>query len=157
LLFAARILADANIVKDLRDDGAHLLGAPLSCRECHFGATSDGVLHHATSCNTGRVLDLVAELIAFPDSKSSKKEVAPAGGIARTDDGIRGRGLKERVCLKCGGHGGVWQIAEVPAATFDLSQLGINQLVGTAWRGVDVAIFTHDCERHQEASQGGAK
>jgi hypothetical protein len=39
LMFAARNLAQANIIMDTRDDGVHILGTPLSCRDCHFGAT----------------------------------------------------------------------------------------------------------------------
>jgi hypothetical protein len=71
LLFAARNLAEANIINGHSRHGSLHLG--LICRECHFGATADGLLHHATSCNTGRVLALIADLLAFSGAQSNSK------------------------------------------------------------------------------------
>jgi hypothetical protein len=145
LLFAARDLAEQNIL------GAGWpavvdMPAPASwCRECQMTERLDR-LQHTNTCRTGRVLRIVDELCSTLDFKPGGKEAATGEKTDRAGDGIRLRGLTERVCLKCGAHGGHWIIAEVPAATFDVSQLGLNQLVGNAWKSDKVTIFTHRCE-----------
>lgn len=154
LMFAARNLAVANIVKDLRADGGHIFGQPLSCRECYFGATSDGVLHHATSCNTGHVLALIDELTAtVTDSK--EKEAAPAEEKLRAGDGIRLRGMEEQVCRKCGERGGMWgaEIYQIGQYRIDLSLMGLNQFLSQAADGAGAVLYTHHCVGTQAVRQ----
>jgi hypothetical protein len=147
LLFAARNLAEANIVRALRDGGGYIYGEPLSCRECHFGATSAGVLRHATSCNTRCVLGLVVELMALQESQPSEKEVAPDGEKGRADDGIRLRGLKLQTCLQCGERGGVWDAEERPETEIDLGKLALNQCVGASSHLPGHVLYTHRCRK----------
>lgn len=91
LLFAARNLAEANIIVSFR---SHETGKPLSCRECHFGATSDGTLRHARSCNTGHTFDILAALMATLSFDPNQKEAATDGGTDRAGDGIRPHGIR---------------------------------------------------------------
>lgn len=83
-------------------------------------------------------------IVATNDSKPSEKEKAPEGETAGADDGIRARGLAERVCLKCGSRAGVW-IAEVkPESEVWLHDLALNQCVMAA-TGVGHVLYTHQC------------
>jgi hypothetical protein len=143
LLFAARDLAEQSILGGGWLAVADMPAPACWCRECQM-TEHLGRLQHTDTCRAGRVLRIVAELILTLDPK--RKETATDGERGSAGDGIRPRGLTERVCLKCGARGGRWIIAEVPAATFDVSRLGLNRLVGTAWKSDEVAIFTHRCE-----------
>jgi hypothetical protein len=142
LLFAARDQAEQNILGGGWPAVADEPAPARWCRECQM-TEHLGRLSHTDTCRTGRVLRIVADLILTLDPKG--KEATPDLERGCAGDGIRPRGLTERVCLKCGVRGGVWHVSEVPAATFDLSLLGLNQVAGTAWRNDEVAIFTHEC------------
>lgn len=149
LLFASRDLAERNILGRVEATSAHGDKAltPAWCRECRM-TENVGKIPHAASCYTGRVLGLLDALMSL-ELNSDGKETGEETG--RAGDGTRLRGLKERVCLKCGARGGRWMVAEVPAATFDLSQLGLNQLSGGAFKSDEVAIYTHLCDDHSGA------
>ncbi len=147
LLFAARALAQRNLadldVTTMVDKAEKRL---VVCREC--GAM--GNEPHQSTCCTDRVLGLIGKISATPtaepnDSKSSEKEKAPEGETAGADDGIRARGLAERVCLKCGSRTGVW-IAEVkPESEVWLHDLALNQCVGSAGIDGGHVLYTHQC------------
>jgi len=153
LLFAARDLARANV---MRGCGPEDEGTPLSCRECHFAATSDGRLQHARSCNTGRVFAALAGLLAMLDDQPAEPDrdftVLPVEAT---------RGLAERVCLKCGARGGEWRSQLRPECEVELSLLGLNQCVGAGlgWRGAHT-LYTHQCEKdsgQRSVVSGGAR
>jgi hypothetical protein len=151
LMFAARNLAAANIIKDHRDDGGHIVGQPLSCRECHFGATSDGLLHHAKSCDTGHVFALIDELTATV-TEFKEQEAAPAEEKLRAGDGIRLRGMNDGLCSKCGERGGIWG-GEFFVDPLDLTLLELNQIVGPGGGGVGSILYTHHCGDAQAVGQ----
>lgn len=65
ILTAARDLAEANIQRT-ESKSAWFHDRPLLCRECRFGVAHDQRLLHAPGCKTGRMLELIAELLALP-------------------------------------------------------------------------------------------
>jgi hypothetical protein len=145
LIFAARNLAESNIVRG-NPGGVLSMGLALFCKECHFGSTSDGVIHHATSCNTGHVLRLIDELLAEPAFPNPlPKEAAPAEETGRADAGTRPRGLNQRVCLRCGERdtGCAW-MSHAIEGDFDLSLLGLNQCISVA-ANLKKTLHTHLC------------
>lgn len=135
LLFAARDVAEANIAN---------IDGVLVCRECCM-VEHLGKLIHLESCRTGRVLGVIAQLLDFPVLQLIQKEVASAGETGHAGDGIRPRGLSQRVCLKCGERGGEWTAEQWPGTTASLSLLGLNQCVGAASDGIGHTLYTHVC------------
>jgi hypothetical protein len=98
LMLAARTVAEARVNKSFNSHNE--LAVSMSCQECHFGATSDGILHHARSCNVGQTLRLVDEILAalVSEANSMGKENAQAHREAGAGDGIRPRvGLMDRI------------------------------------------------------------
>lgn len=95
LLFAARDLAERNILgKDWEPmpAGAH---AAVWCRECQMTEHLGG-LQHTGTCQTGRVFGIIGELMSTSDSEPKGKEAAPEGEKGRARDGIRSREPQER-------------------------------------------------------------
>jgi len=156
LLFAARQLAERSVLPVSADlawlPNAETRTPGSTCRECH--ATVFGVgrpLQHAKHCRTARVLRVLADLEQLTISRD--KEGAQ-DGEQDAGDGIRPRGLKERVCLRCGARDSAWLSELRAGVVVDLSNLGINQCVETAANGVDHVLHTHLCI--DVASEGGA-
>lgn len=156
LIFAVRNLAESNVVRG-NPGGVLSMGLAFFCKECHFGATSDGRIHHATSCETGHVLDLIDELLtapAFPNPQP--KETAPAEEIGRADAGIRPRGLNQRVCLRCGELSGdfAWMRSDLQKE-IDISSLGLNECICVTPAGKKM-LYTHCCPESSPV-EGGAE
>ncbi len=141
LVFAARDLAEKNLLAH-----PNSLDGWQNCKECHSYQLSVGVpIEHAKTCRTGRVLRILSELIATLDFDPNRKETAEDGETGRAGDGIRPRGLHERVCLKCGGRGGVWDAQRKTEKNPDLSMLGLNQCIGVD-ANENTFLYTHRCE-----------
>jgi len=169
LLFAARDLAERNlrpshVLAEYKGEEIRTAG----CSEC-FMSEHLGRLQHTATCKTGRVLRIVADLMTSvdfdrPSFDPNKKEATPDGETGRVDDGIRPRGLQQRVCLKCGARGGVWT-REFLDKFPDLSLLGLNQCVESdncrCGAPDDCILHTHHCESKLNAcgsgNEGGAK
>jgi hypothetical protein len=124
LPFAARDLAERNLRGALSNAGVggHVIAS--SCTECRV-VEHLGVLRHSGTCRTGRVLDLIAELLAIPEFDLNKKEVASEEGMGssqqlkpvagdpeqdRAGDGIRPRGTR----LKALRAAALEEMAELP-------------------------------------------
>lgn len=144
LMFAARDLAELNVTP-----GRHGY-LTLWCSECQVKL--GGGKEHAETCRTGRVTAILDELHALdggiaklevhnPDTKeaAADRETGCAG------DGIRPRGLAERVCLKCGMTGGMWTAFQRPEAEVELALLGLNQCVSASADGKGHVLYTHQC------------
>lgn len=158
LVYAARDLAARNIVADTRIAADMAIGAviPGWCRECQMNAVA-GTLVHGSTCATGRVLRIIAELSALRELdlskfafKSTGKEAAleTEDGNAGAGDGIRPRGLTyDRVCMKCGRGDGQWLAEACDWPHFDLATLGRNQCVEPRFDGQEgCVVHTHLCE-----------
>ena len=136
LIFAARDLAQRNL----------MLAAGVSphadCCECFMGSVNS-VITHTTTCKTGRVL-IIDGLLETSDFNG--EENAADLETNRAGDGIRLRGLNERVCLKCGERGGDWVAEAKPEGEVELSSLGLNQCVGAPFQGESGhTLYTHRC------------
>jgi hypothetical protein len=87
--------------------------------------------------------------------KSQREETAPAGEDDHSGTGMGLRGLQERICLKCGKRGGIWNAEYSPLSEVYLSDLALNQCVGMATKGHGHFIYTHVCQIGS-ARKGGA-
>jgi hypothetical protein len=137
LIFGAKQLADAQIEPT---DGSE----PAFCTECGVDE-HDQVIAHEPACKTGRVQRVVGKLFGLILNPNGK-ETTLDGETAGAGDGIRLRGLEEKVCLKCGWRGGEWHAELRPAGTVELALIGLNQLVTEAGDGKNVTLFTHRCK-----------
>ena len=138
-----------------RDLAAESISIESSRAVCRCGAIGDTPtrIQHARTCNAHRVQRILSDLFSL-DLNPNGKEAAPDGETGCAGDGIRLRGLAERVCLKCGARGGDWHAEKRPAGEIDLSLLGLNQLVSDDGDGESVTLYTHRCGLR---SKGGAK
>lgn len=145
LIFAARALAEHNFA--LRHDGVGVGDANpvLICLDCK-AVEHRGRVSHTNTCRTGRVLGIIAELMATADFNLKEKENALAEETSCAGDGIRPRGLSERVCLKCGVRGGVWFAQQRPEEEVQLSSLEMNQCASAGIEGKGHTLYTHRCE-----------
>lgn len=162
LLFAARDLADANI--EIGRDAT-------ICKECLWATAKMGcigLLSHALSCRTGRVLKLIAELTADKVHQSKTKEDAKERGGDGAGDGSRPRFI-ELVCRKCGMGGGVWEYSRGTGVVHP-SWLSANELLAAdSLQSRSYTLYAHCCgvsvecggvylrDRALSAADGGAK
>jgi hypothetical protein len=148
LLFAARGLAERNVLGQAKKpiDGGLEQVMPAWCTECQM-VEHLGKIPHAATCRTGRVLGILEALTSLA-VKSDGKETGEEAGCA--GDGIRPRGLVQRVCLKCGERGGIWQEELRPASEIQIHLLGLNQLVSDGpGDGETVKLSTHNCGKRK--------
>jgi hypothetical protein len=148
LIVAAQNLAEINLRK------SRLLGSiagfeirTAGCVECLRPALA-GHQPHNPECNTGRVLGLVAALlapVAAQVESMNRKEAGPAEEMGRAGDGARMRGLSTQTCLKCGARDGEWSAEAKPDVEVLLSKLALNQLVGAGQDGHGHTLYTHHC------------
>jgi hypothetical protein len=152
LVSAAQDLAQRNLRK------SHLIGTVVGfeirtagCVECLRPALSDSQPHNA-DCRTGRVLDLVAALLATPvtaqvDLSLNRKEAVPAEETNRACDGTRPRGLSGCVCLRCGAQRGEWSRKLVSEAEFLGNVLALNECAAPfPTQDGNRVVFVHRCE-----------
>jgi hypothetical protein len=135
LVFAARDLANRNIVAGRCN---------AVCLECGAIALVPAQLQHKRTCSTSRVLRTLSDLIALT-LEPYGKETAKDGETGGAGDGIRPRGLKDRVCIKCGAKGGEWDAAQHSGRP-NLALLGLNQVVGVGLDEDAYTLYTHRCE-----------
>lgn len=159
LLFAAGDLARSRVRP--RELLAMLAGTPIysaACQECHYVSSGlDDPRQHTELCKTGRVLDLLAEILEVvptPDSSILGKETAPAEET-RMGEGVRLCGVEEMQCARCGAVGGDWEIEREKwkvAQCFgeSLQPLRLNQIRIEAADGSGYLTYTHRC-----AAKGG--
>jgi hypothetical protein len=81
LIFAARDLAESRIMRAWKCDGAELV-TPSWCRECHHNEMLGSIVH-ASDCKTGRVLDILLQLVQTADPAGVAKCNAAANGGAQ--------------------------------------------------------------------------
>ena len=104
LIFASRDLAHEQIEPATEFESAF-------CTECGEDADAQGVIAHVPVCHSGRVLQIIADLLATLNLKPEQKEAANTDEEARAGDGIRPQGLDAPanglfVCVRCGADGG---------------------------------------------------
>jgi hypothetical protein len=80
LIFAARDLAESRIMRAWKCDGAELV-TPSWCRECHHNEMLGSIVH-ASDCKTGRVLDILLQLVQTADPAGVAQCNAAANGGA---------------------------------------------------------------------------
>lgn len=146
LLLYAKDMAEHQIEPAIAEDAE-----PGWCLECTEDETGGAIAHNPV-CRTGRVLRVVAEILASPDFDLKGKETAPDGEGAQVGDGIRLRGLTERLCLQCGKRDGEWNSHFLFTKNFSHGALGLNQCVGVDDVGEGkTVLYTHRC------AEGGAR
>lgn len=154
LLFASRDLAQSRIMHaGDRGDAAVLM--PSWCMECQHNEANGGIVHAAT-CKTGRVLDVLLELMqaaAKPALHENLEGKYTAPDLPGAPPNAPPRGLNARVCLKCGKRDGNWIAVQRPEAEVDLEMLGLNQCVGAGVNGDGHMLHTHQCA----GPEGGAQ
>jgi hypothetical protein len=140
LVFAARDLAESRIMKAWDRTGADLV-TPSWCMECQHNEIHGSIVH-AANCRTGRVLDVLLQLV----------QLAAKSSLA---DEARLKPLRERVCLKCGVRNGLqWLSREISEAEFRAQALSMNECWDAALTpGGMRVIHTHHCA----AAEGGAQ
>jgi|GEM_PF-4047635 len=87
LIFASRDLAHEQIEPATEFESAF-------CTECGEDADAQGVIAHVPVCHAGRVLQIIADLLATLNLKPEQKEAANTDEEARAGDGIRPQGLE---------------------------------------------------------------
>jgi len=161
LLFAAHRLAASNYIWG---------GNPTAsiCRECGVPEPLDGPGRHAGTCSTGEVLLALHQLMSLTVSQtreSFKVELSGANvryrlGVDQAAPGSLDRSIIAPafatasdlgVCPKCGSSAGEWSAAQGSADSVDLSQLGLNQIVGWGQDG-RATLYTHRCEDFWECA-----
>ena len=122
LLFAARDVAGRNV-----HDG--VAGPRLECRECWEcrQVEHQGKIAHTANCSTGRVFAIVDKL-----TKLTRKEVPADQEPVRAGEGIRLRGLNDRLCPKCGKRGGEWLKEELGRVAEKTGYLAVYAHLGKA-------------------------
>lgn len=156
LVFAARALAARNLIDVSPFDARFSLAEPrIRCAECHMEEHAGKLVHTAT-CRTGRVSGIIADLMKTLDVNPTEKEAAE-GETGCVGDGIRPRGLSDRVCLRCGVRGGVWSAEQRPESEVALSLLGLNQCVTASADGKGHTLYTHRCESLSSGARSGAE
>jgi hypothetical protein len=120
------------------------------CANCLMSGTWDELQSAAHTCGVGRVLGLIKRLCALAESvanNSTTKEDAPVEEGGRAGDGIRSRGLCEKVCFRCGKRGGVWDAELQLGRKLLLSELALNQCVEAWGDGQGYTLYTHECPK----------
>lgn len=154
LMFAARALAEAQI--EPAETGLDGAVEPAFCTECMMDEHG-GTITHGPACRTGSVLRVIADLCEAAKFNSKEKEAVADGETTRAGDGIRLRGLADRVCLKCGERGGYWDAAVgAQGAEIDLALLGMNQCVGAGLAGEGHILYTHRCQNGRPSAVSDA-
>jgi hypothetical protein len=139
LMVAARDVAEANI---------YSYNEKLRCKTCGHAAHTGRNLAHAKNCNTGRIFELFAALMAerVANSNLKQKEVLPKAAIPGAGMGARPQWQNERQCGLCGEIGGMWQAEARPKPSVKLSLLAQNQCVGASVNGRGHTLYTHLCK-----------
>lgn len=143
LVFAARDLAEANVADPWT--GESFSKGFSGCRECGRKTYLQS-RPHASTCRVGRVLRIVASLVALANPAlifdSNRKEAAPEGE-SRAGDGILSRGIF--YCRQCESFDSAWIAEQRPEAGVWIDAIALNQRVGPGVKGKGHTLYTHLC------------
>jgi hypothetical protein len=147
LLFAARDLAGKSINSYCLNPGPRRV-----CMECGAIASPTENLVHREHCKTGRVLDILDEILhdRLPANESTKKEDASAEET-RADEGVRLGADGVFRCLKCGVTDSAWVVEPILEGVYP-PMLDSNQLLrymnqSQSADGIrKLSLLTHLCE-----------